>query len=269
MKIEKINENQIRCTLTREDLASREIRLTELAYGSDKARALFQDMMQQAFEDCGFEASNTPLMIEAVPVSADSIILIITKVESPDELDSRFSRFSPEEDTLSGSSSGSAESLTGLDDILNLVARLTKARKMLKDKDGSPAGEEKADGEANASPAGCDASADAGSPDENAVSLYQLTRFYLFRDLPTILRAAAALDTSYSGISSLFKNPEDGNYYLILQKGDTDAELFNKVCNVLSEYSLAVDYIPGTQELFSEHMETILKENALSALRAL
>lgn len=31
MKIEKISDKQIRCTLTREDLAKREIKLTELA----------------------------------------------------------------------------------------------------------------------------------------------------------------------------------------------------------------------------------------------
>lgn len=38
MKIEKINDNQIRCTLTSDDLASREIKLSELAYGTDKAK---------------------------------------------------------------------------------------------------------------------------------------------------------------------------------------------------------------------------------------
>ena len=68
MKIEKINDRQIRCTLTKEDLASREIKLSELAYGSDKAKALFQDMMQQAAEDFGFEAENMPLVVEAIPV---------------------------------------------------------------------------------------------------------------------------------------------------------------------------------------------------------
>ena len=40
----------------------------------------------------GFEADNIPLMIEAIPVSADSIILIISKVEDPEELDTRFSQ---------------------------------------------------------------------------------------------------------------------------------------------------------------------------------
>lgn len=34
MKIEKINDNQIRCTLTRDDLAQRQLKLSELAYGS-------------------------------------------------------------------------------------------------------------------------------------------------------------------------------------------------------------------------------------------
>lgn len=48
MKIEKVNENQIRCTLTREDLASRELKISELAYGTEKAKSLFRDMMQQA-----------------------------------------------------------------------------------------------------------------------------------------------------------------------------------------------------------------------------
>ena len=42
MKIEKINDNQIRCTLTREDLESHQIRISELAYGTDKAKKLFR-----------------------------------------------------------------------------------------------------------------------------------------------------------------------------------------------------------------------------------
>ena len=51
MKIEKMNDHQIRCTLTSEDLATRNIKLSELAYGSEKTRALFRDMMQQASFD--------------------------------------------------------------------------------------------------------------------------------------------------------------------------------------------------------------------------
>ena len=95
MKIEKVNENQIRCTLTREDLVSRELKISELAYGTEKAKTLFRDMMRQANFEFGFEAEDIPLMIEAIPLNAECIVLIITKVEDPEELDTRFSRFAP------------------------------------------------------------------------------------------------------------------------------------------------------------------------------
>ena len=71
MDIEKINDNQIRCTLDREDLSSRELNLSELAYGSEKARSLFHEMIQTAYEQCGFEVNDMPLMVEAIPLSGE------------------------------------------------------------------------------------------------------------------------------------------------------------------------------------------------------
>lgn len=95
MKIEKVNDHQIRCTLTKADLADRELKISELAYGTEKAKSLFRDMMQQASAKFGFEADDIPLMIEAIPLNADCIVLVITKVEDPEELDTRFSKFAP------------------------------------------------------------------------------------------------------------------------------------------------------------------------------
>ena len=79
MKIEKVNDHQIRCTLTKADLADRELKISELAYGTEKAKSLFRDMMQQASAKFGFEADDIPLMIEAIPLNADCIVLVITK----------------------------------------------------------------------------------------------------------------------------------------------------------------------------------------------
>ena len=58
-----------------------------------KAKELFREMMQQASNELGFEVDDIPLMIEAIPISSECLILIITKVEDPEELDTRFSRF--------------------------------------------------------------------------------------------------------------------------------------------------------------------------------
>ena len=95
MKIERINENQIRCTLNSVDLSSRNINLLELAYGTEKARQLFREMIQQASKELGFEAEDIPLMVEAIPLSGESVMLVITKIEDPEELDTRFSQIFP------------------------------------------------------------------------------------------------------------------------------------------------------------------------------
>ena len=68
MKIEKVSENQIRCTLTKEDLADRKLQISELAYGTESARALFREMMQQAAYQYGFEADD---IIGTVAVTAE------------------------------------------------------------------------------------------------------------------------------------------------------------------------------------------------------
>ena len=119
MKIEKVNDHQIRCTLTKADLADRELKISELAYGTEKAKSLFRDMMQQASAKFGFEADDIPLMIEAIPLNADCIVLVITKVEDPEELDTRFSKFAPamedddeiDPDDFSDSSSDNTDSI--------------------------------------------------------------------------------------------------------------------------------------------------------------
>ena len=74
MKIERISDNQIRCTLTSLDLSSRGINLAELAYGSEKARNLFREMIQQAAQEVGFEAEDIPLMVEAIPLSSENLL---------------------------------------------------------------------------------------------------------------------------------------------------------------------------------------------------
>jgi len=117
MKIEKINDNKIRCTLTSADLAERNLKLSELAYGTEKARSLFQDMMLEANQQFGFNVDNAPLMVEAVPVAPDSIVLIITRVEDPQELDTRFAKFAPSGDDTDGPE---PVQYSGADDIIDL-----------------------------------------------------------------------------------------------------------------------------------------------------
>ena len=130
MKIERINDNQIRCTLSNFDLSVRNLNLSELAYGSEKARNLFREMIQRASSEVGFEAEDIPLMVEAIPLANESVMLIITKIDDPEELDTRFSKFSQvEEDDENPWESLTSELLEGAENLMALLGNAEKQEK--------------------------------------------------------------------------------------------------------------------------------------------
>ncbi len=71
MKLEKIDDNSIRCTLSSLDLSSRNLNLRDMTYGSQAAKQLFNEMMQKARVELGFILDNTPLVIEAIPLRVE------------------------------------------------------------------------------------------------------------------------------------------------------------------------------------------------------
>lgn len=253
MKIEKINDNQIRCTLTSDDLASREIKLSELAYGTEKAKNLFQDMMRQAQSEFGFDSDNSPLMVEAIPVSPDSVVLIITKVDDPEELDTRFSKFAPDGNTPSAPAG--QPHITGADDIIEVFHKLSDAKKKLQEIQR----EKKTAGKTEKKPGGQVSKAE----DEVSVNLLQS---FLFSDLDTVIRASHGLAGFFDGKNSLYKNRRKDRYQLILHQSDYSPEDFNKACNILSEYGSGSNFTPAGEAYLKEHEEMIIADHALQRL---
>jgi len=81
MKIEKINDNQIKMILTQADLKERNLKLQDLTDRNEKTTAFFHDLMERAMKECNFEVDNTQIMIEAMPLGLDGIMLIVTKMD--------------------------------------------------------------------------------------------------------------------------------------------------------------------------------------------
>lgn len=247
MRIEKVNEKQIRCTLSHDDLSTRHLNISELAYGSDKARSLFREMLTKASREFGFQAENMPLMIEAVPLSEDSIMLLITKVEDPEEIDTRFAKFSPSDsDELSLREDGEFDVFEddpiGADTIIEEFSKLCQDALSLMDEQ-----------EEEASP--------MPEPD-----FYQV---YRFSSIDTVCQAARVLCGAYDEANTLYKDPDSLNYYLVIHKGSHSPETFNKICNILSEYGEHQKCNAGTEAHYEEHFEVIVAAHAVQALQAL
>lgn len=245
MKLERVNDHQIRCTLTRADLAQRELKISELAYGSDKAKKLFRDMMQKATYELGFEAEDTPLMIEAVPVSADSIILIITKVEDPEELDTRFANFAPSVHESSDSSSPIEQLIQSLSSDAENVLDLFKKYRQATNNDEAVASD---------------------NTIKEASQGFEITKIFSFEKLSDVISVAKLLSKFYAGENALYKSKKSGKLILVIHKSHHTPEDFNKVCNIISEYGVAEKYTEAYASYLEENGDTIIGEHALLTL---
>lgn len=79
MKIEKINDYKVKITISSIDLEERNIDMDDLVYNSPKAQELFWDILYQAYVEQGFEVRDEQLIVEAIPNSRDTFVIIITK----------------------------------------------------------------------------------------------------------------------------------------------------------------------------------------------
>ena len=213
-------------------------------------------MMQQASLKFGFEAEDIPLMIEAIPLNSDCIVLIITKVEDPEELDTRFSKFAPsvhDDDSLDDMNEGA-------DDVLDLFKRIHEGRI-----NGSQNGQKASypDAEAAEDTSGKEGAADNLSTAESSLNL---TRIYSFDSLNHMTRLAHILNGFYHGVNSLYKDAGTGRYFLIVTSSSHTPEEFNKLCNCLSEYGRQEKSVPAGEAYFEEHYELIISEHALQSL---
>lgn len=237
MKIEKLSDKQIRCTLTRDDLIDRRIKLSELAYGTEKAKALFRELIQQANFEFGFEAEDIPLMVEAIPLSSESLILIVTKVDDPDELDTRFSRFTGY-DGDDDFDDDDFDDEDGDDEVMDLFRRF-------KGNDAQDAAKQRLDSDADND-----------------------FRTFVF-EMPTlqqVMEIAKVVSSYYKGESVLYKDNRYGVYILALSQNGTDRNAFERVCNTVSEYGKIRRTEEATLSYMNEHFDVLVSKDALKKL---
>lgn len=306
MKIERISENQIRCTLYKADLIEKELLLADLAYGEDKAKLLFRDLMQQASEELGFEADNTPLMIEAIPVpSQECLILIITKVNRPEEMDAKFSRFTraieavcgerddydmDDDDAFDDDDDDDDEiSLDGLfidgkrvHDLADVSDEsISRLQSVLDDLNKyNPPGEE-----AHRSrlehllerirrrKAKLDAHVNeqtGGEQEDNGSRaekhVIDSYRLYVFDNISQLILAGKLVRDIYDGVNSLHKSAADNRYYLNLSNEGVETDVFIRTCDLIGEIASRLGEAYLVPEHIDEHFKLIISKNALQTL---
>lgn len=278
MKIIKINENQIRCILTKDDLDERQLKLSELAYGTPKARGLFRDLMQQAAIECDFRADNMPLMIEAIPTGNSSIVLVVTKVDNPEELDTRFSSFSPAVQNRAAGEPGRDENMADITHIPRAPSPFEQLLKSLRKEE-----EEKNQTQTSAAGAGRNfASSHAegtripvtGGTSQKKTNDFKeqmyRTRLFIFPGLAGLISCARICAHKFEGESVLFLDDMTDEYHLLMKVESRDeAEKMGQIYAFLTEYGRPEPFSVAREEYLYEHCRVIIESEALQRLSML
>lgn len=199
-------------------------------------------MMQQAAAEFGFEAEDIPLMIEAIPTSSDSIVLIITKVEDPEELDTRFSKFAPSPADLDSRKRNVLDKLEGAEDILDLI---NKVKEAVSEPPAKMAEAKKEEIKEAKNPA---------------------IRLFSFSNMDSVIHAAHLLKAMYFGSNTLYKDTSNNVFILALTQSEHTTNEYNKICNMLSEYGSLERASGATLAYLEEHCEVFIANNAVQQL---
>lgn len=92
MRVERLGQDKIRIFLTFDDLSERGIEKEDMWRDIPKVHELFNDMMEQAYHELGFEVSG-PVAVEVFALPAQGMVVIVTrgktgsKVEKEEEFE--------------------------------------------------------------------------------------------------------------------------------------------------------------------------------------
>lgn len=96
-----------------------------------------------------------------------------------------------------------------------------------------------------------------------------IVKAYSFNLLDDVIQMSNVVSSFYEGNNSLYKNPVNGIYYILITKSDYTSDEFNKIGNIISEYGHQERSTYASPYYYDEHFEVIIKDKAIQVLTSL
>ncbi len=272
MKLERVNDKQIRCTLEKEDLEKKHLSITDLLRGTPKAKEFFQTIMMRASIELGFEVKNSPLMIEAFPAqSGNAFVLLITKIADEDA-DQDY-MMDDDEDDWNDDLGNIPMSLSASDKELltHLIAEETaeiSASNLEEDHELGGMLAMNNDGTRShyLEPPILKEYRQAEQAKQKTEEAYSV---YRFDNLSTVITVCKRFNTSDMGAVSVYKDPEQAMYYMVFSSKSYPKEKWYYLDSALCELGYRCQMEHNMLSYYQEHYICIANKNAITKLAQL
>ena len=235
MRFQKINDNVIRCFITREEMVQRGVEIEDLMADRSKAEEFLRYILQQAHYELDFNASGEALNVQMSVMQDGDISLMISDDQNMairamlEQLRERLKLFQNQVESQTG-----VKAISGKPVSKSADAIIRSTRKTLEE---------------------------AGDDD-----MLELPVWAELDDIDSCIALAKALAPVGDVVSGLYRYGE--NYYMLIDFVQTKRNIAGNIFTV-SEYSNHIMFDGEGCALITEHGERIIENNALSSLRQL
>jgi len=254
VKVERLNDNQIRFVFLAQDLADRNINVHDiLTRSANKTQGLFQEITQLLHGEYDFAAIGTPLVFEA-KMAHDTLSVLVTKVAGGQG--DMHGQPNPN-DQYNG-----ANGLVGFQSIVNNM--MAQFGNNGYGQDGfmfatmHPGGVNNGQNQAQQPNGGQKPHILRKRPESGCT-------VFAFENFDMLATAASHIPEGYKGHSHVYK--VDGKHNLVLQNVGTLDHSTKKFENKLCEFGQKQPTSPITYRQIQEHGEVIIAEDAISKLK--
>ena len=241
MKVERISSNQIRFIFMAQDLAERNINISDLlARSSNKTQVLFQEITAMLNDEYDFAAAGTPLMFEAT-MMRDTLSVLVTKMPTDE---------------------GAAnEAGSGIGVMSDVIAQLSKN---MKNKGSMVSGNY-----TNIDISGYEPHLQNAQERDDLrqapASRVEYSAF-VFKSIDDLAAAAARIDDDmYLGCNHVFKL--NGEYHLLLRNFGPGTHRLRNVVKLLHEFGQRQVTSPLSYSIMQEYGEVVIADDALAKLK--
>jgi len=259
MKIERIDENTIKCFISFEEMEEYNVEYTDFITRTDKAQELMHEIIKQAHDEVGYQPPKFAFEMQIMMVPEQGMVLTFSEKEPFDIHDKgKVDAFLEHLKDFVGKLTDYKDKIDDGKSVLDEFMKSAAVGNLPGSKATQNAGNPKTTGAAKGNKP-----ADAKTKKEKPAEINEAV--FAFATLVQVMAFADALPANIRINSELYKM--DNDYYMHISKGGASYDRYSKVCVVALEFSELYRADVGCDEMLKEHGECLIAEKAHRKLR--
>lgn len=230
MTFQKLDDNTVRCILSQEDMDEHGLKLEDFFTNKDKARSFLEGVVKQACDEVGYEASGDTLAMQVMPLPHNGLAITFSeRCENP--IQNMLEQIKAD---IAGITTEEVDQW-----LEEAAQEETVAKKEKKKK---------------------------GEKKKGKKTFFRVYRFERFEDLEQF---CASVSEDINVKSQLYKDADNGKYYLIIEKGRLSVKNLERICYDATDFSTLISKQESYIAYCREHYTCMIKKNAIKILRGL